>query len=159
MDQPHRFAGEYQDATGLYHLSARYYDPRIGRFTQPDPSGQEKNPHLYAEGDPVNRIDPTGLDWGISFSGEVCVIVCVGAGVNRNVDTGETGAMTSIGVGWPVSISGGFRTSYGYSRGGSGYGSCGAGPLSWEATGLSSGSIGTGYFSSPGCSGGYTHQF
>ncbi len=61
LDQPHRFAGEYQDATGLYHLSARYYDPRIGRFTQPDPSGQEKNPYLYAEGDPVNRIDPTGL--------------------------------------------------------------------------------------------------
>ncbi|WP_430739067.1 RHS repeat-associated core domain-containing protein [Streptomyces aureocirculatus] len=31
------------------------------RFTQPDPSGQEKNPYLYAEGDPVNRIDPSGL--------------------------------------------------------------------------------------------------
>ncbi|MDW4918966.1 RHS repeat-associated core domain-containing protein, partial [Streptomyces californicus] len=31
------------------------------RFTTPDPSGQEKNPYLYAEGDPVNRIDPTGL--------------------------------------------------------------------------------------------------
>ncbi|WP_376767088.1 hypothetical protein [Streptomyces bohaiensis] len=33
----------------------------MGRFTQPDPSGQEKNPYLYAEGDPVNRIYPTGL--------------------------------------------------------------------------------------------------
>ncbi|MFF3720440.1 RHS repeat-associated core domain-containing protein, partial [Streptomyces prasinus] len=33
----------------------------IGRFTQPDPSGQEQNPYLYAEGDPVNRIDPNGL--------------------------------------------------------------------------------------------------
>lgn len=42
-------------------MGARYYDPNIGRFTQPDPSGQEKNPYLYAEGDPVNRIDPTGL--------------------------------------------------------------------------------------------------
>ncbi|RZD62156.1 hypothetical protein C0Q58_17075 [Streptomyces albidoflavus] len=27
---------------------------------QPDPSGQEKNPYLHAEGDPVNRIDPIG---------------------------------------------------------------------------------------------------
>ncbi|WP_237526965.1 RHS repeat-associated core domain-containing protein, partial [Streptomyces sp. SID337] len=54
--------------------AARYYDPNIGRFTQRDPSGQEKNPYLYAEGDPVNRIDPSGLfsfgdvsgalDWG-----------------------------------------------------------------------------------------------
>jgi RHS repeat-associated protein len=58
--QPYRFAGNYQDPTGLYHLQARYYDPNIGRFTQPDPSGREKNPYLYAEGDPVNRIDPEG---------------------------------------------------------------------------------------------------
>ncbi|MFD3515441.1 RHS repeat-associated core domain-containing protein [Streptomyces sp. NPDC058657] len=59
--QPYRFTGGYQDPTGLYHLKARYYDPRVGRFTSPDPSGQEKNPYLYAEGDPVNRIDPNGL--------------------------------------------------------------------------------------------------
>lgn len=61
--QPYRFAGNYQDPTGLYHLEARYYDANIGRFTTPDPSGQEKNPYLYAEGDPVNRIDPSGLGW------------------------------------------------------------------------------------------------
>ncbi|WLQ45218.1 RHS repeat-associated core domain-containing protein [Streptomyces laculatispora] len=63
--QPYRFAGGYQDPTGLYHFAARYYDPNIGRFTTPDPSGQEQNPYLYAEGDPVNRIDPNGLlSWG-----------------------------------------------------------------------------------------------
>ncbi|MEE1797230.1 RHS repeat protein, partial [Streptomyces sp. JV176] len=56
------------DPTGLYHYAARYYDPNIARFTQPDPSGQEKNPYLYAEGDPVNRIDPNGL---LSLSGFV----------------------------------------------------------------------------------------
>ncbi|MFF3531449.1 RHS repeat-associated core domain-containing protein [Streptomyces rubiginosohelvolus] len=33
----------------------------MGRFTTPDPSGQEQNPYLYAAGDPVNRIDPEGL--------------------------------------------------------------------------------------------------
>ncbi|WP_309051102.1 RHS repeat-associated core domain-containing protein [Streptomyces sp.] len=62
VPQPYQFAGGYHDATGLYHFAARYYDPHIGRFTQPDPSGQEKNPYLYAEGDPVNRIDPNGLN-------------------------------------------------------------------------------------------------
>ncbi|MGW0117905.1 RHS repeat-associated core domain-containing protein [Streptomyces sp. NPDC003327] len=62
VPQPYQFAGGYHDPTGLYHFAARYYDPNIGRFTQPDPSGQEKNPYLYAEGDPVNRIDPTGLN-------------------------------------------------------------------------------------------------
>lgn len=64
--QPYRFAGNYQDPTGLYHLQARYYDANVGRFTQPDPSGQEQNPYLYAEGDPVNRIDPAGT---LSLSG------------------------------------------------------------------------------------------
>ncbi|AKZ53094.1 putative secreted protein [Streptomyces ambofaciens ATCC 23877] len=42
-------------------MGHRYYDPTLGRFTQPDPSGQEKNAYLYAEGDPVNGIDPSGL--------------------------------------------------------------------------------------------------
>ncbi|WP_393073299.1 RHS repeat-associated core domain-containing protein [Streptomyces sp. LN704] len=56
-----RFAGNYEDPTGLYRLQARYYDANFGRYTQPAPSGQEQNPYLYAEGDPVNRIDPTGL--------------------------------------------------------------------------------------------------
>ncbi|GHH54451.1 hypothetical protein GCM10018773_57520 [Streptomyces candidus] len=66
--QPYRFAGGYQDPTGLYHYGARYYDPRIGRFISPDPSGQEKNPYLYAEDDPVNRIDPDGTSSVGEFS-------------------------------------------------------------------------------------------
>ncbi|WP_028415299.1 RHS repeat-associated core domain-containing protein [Streptomyces sp. SolWspMP-sol2th] len=61
IPQPYRFAGGYQDPTGLYHFAARYYDPNIGRFTTPDPSGLEKNPYLYAAGDPVNTIDLSGL--------------------------------------------------------------------------------------------------
>jgi hypothetical protein len=28
---------------------------------QPDPSGQETNPYLYAAGDPISNSDPTGL--------------------------------------------------------------------------------------------------
>ncbi|MGW1466572.1 RHS repeat-associated core domain-containing protein [Streptomyces sp. NPDC002308] len=61
VPQPYRFAGAYNDPTGLYKMGARYYDPTLGRFTQPDPSGQETNPYLYAEGDPINRTDPSGL--------------------------------------------------------------------------------------------------
>ncbi|NEB75837.1 RHS repeat-associated core domain-containing protein [Streptomyces sp. SID14478] len=62
VTQPYQFAGGYHDSSGLYHYAARYYDPNIGRFTQPDPSGQEQNPYLYAAGDPVNLIDPEGTD-------------------------------------------------------------------------------------------------
>jgi len=33
--QPWRYVGGHLDAgTGLYHFGARYYDPRMGRFTQ-----------------------------------------------------------------------------------------------------------------------------
>ncbi|MGW0131584.1 RHS repeat-associated core domain-containing protein [Streptomyces sp. NPDC003299] len=61
VPQPYRYAGAYLDQAGLYKMGARYYDPTLGRFTQPDPSGQENNPYLYADGDPVNKADPDGL--------------------------------------------------------------------------------------------------
>jgi RHS repeat-associated protein len=46
--------------------SARYYNPATGRFMSRDPeNGKAKDPktlhkYLYASGDPVNRIDPSG---------------------------------------------------------------------------------------------------
>jgi hypothetical protein len=72
------------------HLGARY-DPNLGRFTQPDPSGQETNQYLYAEGDPVNNNDPDGtfsLDTGLKFAG---IDLAIGAAV-------ATGPL-SIGLG------------------------------------------------------------
>ncbi len=60
--QLYRFAGGHQDPAGLDHYSARYHAPDMGRrFNSPHASGQEQNPCLYAEGDPVNKMDPTGL--------------------------------------------------------------------------------------------------
>ncbi|MFF9378196.1 RHS repeat-associated core domain-containing protein [Streptomyces griseoluteus] len=59
--QPFRYTSAYLDPSGLYKMGARYYDPALGRFTQPDPSGQENNAYLYAAGDPVSKTDPTGL--------------------------------------------------------------------------------------------------
>ncbi|MFF8633592.1 RHS repeat-associated core domain-containing protein [Streptomyces pilosus] len=40
VPQPYRYAGAYSDPTGLYKMGYRYYDPSLGRFTQPDPSGR-----------------------------------------------------------------------------------------------------------------------
>jgi RHS repeat-associated protein len=62
-DNSLRYIGGYLDsASGLYKLGARYYDPSIGRFTQYDPSGQESHPYGYAECNPVNAKDSTGLE-------------------------------------------------------------------------------------------------
>jgi len=49
----------------LYYYKARMYAPQIGgRFLQPDPIGYASGPNLYAYvlNDPVNFIDPLGLD-------------------------------------------------------------------------------------------------
>jgi RHS repeat-associated protein len=63
------YRGEQYDANlGLYYLRARYYNPATGRFLGRDPEdGNSKDPsslhkYLYAGGDPVNWIDPTGRD-------------------------------------------------------------------------------------------------
>ncbi len=59
---PWRYAGQYQDTTtGLYKMGARYYQPELGRWTQPDPSGLDANAYAYAASDPINNSDPTGL--------------------------------------------------------------------------------------------------
>ena len=60
-------SGEQFDSDlSLYYLRARYYNPNTGRFLSRDPlEGDPTDPqslhkYLYAGGDPVNRIDPSG---------------------------------------------------------------------------------------------------
>ena len=57
---------QYDSDLGLYYLRARYYNPNSGRFMSRDPEdGKAKDPktlhkYLYAGGDPINAVDPTG---------------------------------------------------------------------------------------------------
>ncbi len=50
------------DPTGYMAMGARYYDPLAGRFLSPDPLGHAASMDLYsyANGDPINFVDPTG---------------------------------------------------------------------------------------------------
>ena len=52
-----RYQGQYLDReTGLHYNTFRYYDPDIGRFTQPDPIGLLGGFNLY-------QYAPNGLTW------------------------------------------------------------------------------------------------
>ncbi|MGB5066740.1 MAG: RHS repeat-associated core domain-containing protein [Albidovulum sp.] len=60
------FIGERYDAdAGLQYLNARYYDPKLGMFLQPDwwevmQEGVGTNRYSYSFNDPVNGRDPSG---------------------------------------------------------------------------------------------------
>ena len=64
FDQPLRLPGQYHDReTGLHDNYQRTYDPRRGRYLEPDPLGLAGgwNLYAYASGNPVQASDPLGL--------------------------------------------------------------------------------------------------
>jgi RHS repeat-associated protein len=88
--------------TGLIYFRARVYDPATAQFLTVDPMmTTTRAPYTYAEDNPVNRIDPSGLSsqicvgasasFGIfTFGGEVCYVSTPGG-------SGFTGTGSSSG--------------------------------------------------------------
>ncbi|MFL5627424.1 MAG: RHS repeat-associated core domain-containing protein [Ktedonobacteraceae bacterium] len=67
-----KFAGgQYRSSTGLYKFGERYYDPKLGRWTQLDSAGTG---YVYASDDPVNEVDPSGKVSGNCGSASIYVI-------------------------------------------------------------------------------------
>jgi RHS repeat-associated protein len=68
---PYQFTGEaWDEEVELLYLRARYYQPEVGRFITKDPwAGLTRQPgtlnrFAYVSNDPVNDIDPRGLEGG-----------------------------------------------------------------------------------------------
>ncbi len=100
-------------------MGARYYQPELGRWTQPDPSGQEANAYLYVGGNPVNFVDPSGLAFfqdaltvagaavgglvggsiGVGLGGGVGGVIggCLGAALGAGAARVATGGDPSLG--------------------------------------------------------------
>ncbi len=111
--QPWRLPGQYLDEeTGLHYSVARYYSPAHGRFLSMDPQrlpGASLNYYTYCDGDPVNRVDPTGeisLTLGAVLIGigiGIAVGAAIGAGVelykqrNQETDWGQVGLAAVVG--------------------------------------------------------------
>jgi RHS repeat-associated protein len=79
---PFGFAGGiYDPDAALVRFGKRDYDPNVGRWVSKDPilfGGGQANIYVYVNNDPINWIDPSGLDpsfWSIGGS------VVAGAGV------------------------------------------------------------------------------
>jgi len=92
--QPFGFAGGlYDPDTGLVRFGARDYDAETGRWTTKDPirfSGGDTNLYGYVLSDPVNFVDPLGLE-------QICSGYCRILGGNPNT-IGSQGGFPGVAV-------------------------------------------------------------
>ena len=84
------FTGQrFEASVGVYDYGARWYDPAIARFVQPDAYArpydpQSLNPFSYVHNNPINFSDPTGnieipiSSWTISFGTTLGFAVALG---------------------------------------------------------------------------------
>ena len=71
--------GSWFDArTHLYYVVARWYSPALGQFLSDDPltadaaNPQARDPYAFGAGDPVDKVDPSGLDPRICTESAPC---------------------------------------------------------------------------------------
>jgi RHS repeat-associated protein len=76
IEQPLRYAGQYEDSsTGLHFNTFRYYDPEVGRFIGQDPIGLAGGGNLYSYApNPTGWVDPLGWCGTSTNTGKAVVL-------------------------------------------------------------------------------------
>ena len=75
--QPYKYNGKELDTKkglDLYDYGARQYDAALGRFTTVDAMAESYyivSPYAYCGNNPVNRVDPTGMDYWTTSDPEI----------------------------------------------------------------------------------------
>jgi len=118
-----------QDPTGLIWMGARYYDPLSGRFLSPDPVSYPLSLDLYAyaDGDPVNYLDPDGRFSSPVYQSTPFQQILMGAStsiINKTINwmtdrgwtsssrfTEEGSSIPNFGLGWINGIQNTFSES------------------------------------------------
>jgi RHS repeat-associated protein len=116
QQQPHRFTSYERDANGGDEAMMRRYEGKWQRFAQPDPydgsydlsEPQSLNRYTYVLNDPINFVDPSGLDggdlnviclWGICFSaGGPSVTISAGGADIIGGGSASSGMLLKLGV-------------------------------------------------------------
>lgn len=90
---PLGFTGGYQDPeSGLLYLQARYYDPGTGQFLSRDPAIDfSRTPYGYAQDNPTNVTDRSGLCWPLCTIAIGVVLGGIGGAVGGIVNGVENG--------------------------------------------------------------------
>ena len=117
-DNPIRYRGYFYDnETGLYYVSSRYYDPEIGRFINADGQINDDilgtNLFAYCGNNPITRADDTGRGWWVVAGAFFGGIIGGVTKIVSNVSTGEKWNEGVIGAALGGAIYGGVLAATG----------------------------------------------
>jgi RHS repeat-associated protein len=91
----YQYTGQEKDACGLMYYNARYYDPELGRFIQPDTMLDGLNRYTYCGGNPIVYSDPSG-----HFIVELAIAIGAVAGMYLGGVLTNNGNWNPLGWDW-----------------------------------------------------------